>query len=206
MVAIPSLVALGIFSLSGWRWWKNRGKTRRTSGSVDNAATRPSILSAQPSPSISEDSGVVDGTQVCEKSSEESLAVNSKPSRVSQESTNKPHWKYPTASSDVECETMSEVDSICSSEEVFSESQHFETSSFTPGIAKTKTVGVSKSAECMGERDRDAAAGIALSPRDQLQKSVSTPNLGTISWPNRKRVMVKHKQTIYNAYLLVSFT
>lgn len=189
MVTIPSLVALGVLSLSGWRWWRNRAKKSTRCSSVESAT---SIPSAQPSPSISEDSGVVDGAQGGEKSSEEGLgaAVASKASRASKESSsNKPRWKYPTPSSDVEDgETMSEVGSMCSSEEVFSESQHFETSSFTPSIVKQgNKIGTSQSVPSVIESDVVRGDG-------GVQKSSSTPNLGAISWPNRKRVMVSRNK------------
>ena len=184
MFTVPSLVLLGLLSLSGWRWWRKRVKRRPTS--VDHSTA---LISVQHSPSISEDSGVVDGAQVGEKSSKENLTVSSEGNA---ESTNKPHWKYPTASSDVNSETMSEVGSLCSSEEVFSETQHFEISTFTPGISKTKNVAASQSTSCVEDRPLNAMT---------MLKSLSTPNLGPINWPNRKRVMIQLPRDLVGRFI-----
>ncbi len=188
MVTFPSLVVLGVLSLSGLYWWRNRAKksTRRTS--VESTTSIPSV---QPSPSISEDSGVVDGAQVSEKNSEESLApvVASQPSRGNNESGSKSRWKYPTASSDVDCESMSEVGSMCSSEEVFSESPNY-----VPGTNKRKKIGASQSAP---------SVLVESDVQSEMQKSVSTPNINAISWPNRKRVMVSHNKLLYSKYFCI---
>ena len=190
ILGIPSLAFLGLLTFVSVRWWRKSGRRFRRSSTNGNQGLAPTLATTQQSPTISEDSGVVDAQpEDSGKSSQDVPPVRTIRAR-SCKGNERSHWKYPKASSDVQSDTLSEVSSLSSTDEVFSGSQHFEVSSFTPGqklkkMRRSRSVSVLTSEEVVTEN---------------VPKTASTPGL-SINWANRKRVMVQLPRDLVGRFI-----
>ena len=205
LFSLPSLVLLGLIGMTGWRWWRKRERRIRHSSAASQQG-HTTLYTGQRSPAGSEDSGVVDTgpnsqTGDSRKNSEEDLTAihppPSKPPRLHSKTKTEsekpiPSWRFPKASSDVQSELLSDVDSLSSGEGLLSKSQHFEISAIAGN--KSKGVTVSRSASLLGSDSFHL-------PTEGVQKSFSTPTMGGDNWRDRKRVMVQLPRDLVGRFI-----
>ena len=189
--------------MTGWRWWRKRERrVRHPSAVIQDGHT--TLFTEQRSPAGSEDSGVVDtgpNSQAGDsrKNSEEDLTAihppPSKPPRLHGKPKTEsekpiPNWRYPKASSDVQSELLSDVDSLSSGDCLPSKTQHLEISNITgnkpKGIPVSRSASDSESFHFLGEG---------------VQKSFSTPTMGGDNWRDRKRVMVQLPRDLVGRFI-----
>lgn len=130
LFGVPSIALLGLASVAAWRWLRKRGRSANAARVAEvegrPASTGQLLTAGQISPG-SEDSGVVTNSQeaVHEKATAGILPVSAHPPDLQFESEaplvgKDKRWTYPTVSSDLQSETLSELASISSSEGVVS--------------------------------------------------------------------------------------
>lgn len=197
LVFVPSLLALALAGLSGWRWWRKRGRRRLVSAASQVDHTE--LLMGQGSPAGSDDSGVVatgpnSQTGESRKGSEEDITVNttSNPSLLTKADSEKPihGWRYPKASSDIQSELFSDVDSLCSGDAVLDKLD-------LSGMGGDK----SKEALSASRTDSTLVTDSMRQGPEGIQKSLSTPLVMTDKWSDRKRVMVQLPRDLVGRFI-----